>query len=169
MDVLEAIFTRRSIRKFTPDPVSEDDVNTLLKAAMCAPSSHNSRSWHFVVVRDQALRQGIAQRHPYAKMAAEAPVVILVCANPAEAKEAGFWQQDCAAALENILLAARGRNLGTVWCGMHPIEDRVRPIRELLQVPEDINILGLVVVGHPAQPFKEADRFDPAKVHHDHW
>ena len=76
---------------------------------------------------------------------------------------------ESAAALENILLAARGRNLGTVWCGMHPIEDRVRPIRELLQVPEDINILGLVVVGHPAQPFKEADRFDPAKVHHDRW
>lgn len=112
MDVLEAIFTRRSIRKFTPDPVSEDDVNTLLKAAMCAPSSHNSRSWHFVVVRDQALRQGIAQRHPYAQNGCRGPGGHPGLRQPPQAKGGGFLAQDCAAALENILLAARGQESG---------------------------------------------------------
>lgn len=169
MDVLEALFTRRSIRKFTPEPVSEQDLETVLKAAMCAPSAHNKQPWHFVVIRDKAQREAIAQRHPYAKMAAEAPVVIVVCANPEEAKEPGFWQQDCAAALENILIAARGLNLGTVWCGMYPIMDRVEPIREVLQAPAAINLLGLVVLGHPAQPFAEVNRFKKEKIHLDRW
>jgi len=169
MDVIEALFTRRSIRKFTPEPVSEQDLETVLKAAMCAPSAHNKQPWHFVVVRDKAQREAIAQLHPYAKMAAEAPVVIVVCANPDEAKEPGFWQQDCAAALENILIAARGLSLGTVWCGMYPIMDRVEPIRELLQVPAKINMLGLVVMGHPAQPFAEVDRFNKEKIHLNRW
>ena len=169
VDVLEALFTRRSIRKFTDQPVSDEDLTLVLKAAMCAPSAHNKQPWHFVVVRDKAQRAGIAERHPYAKMAAEAPVVIVVCANPAEAKAPEYWQQDCAAALENILIAARGLNLGTVWCGMYPFEDRVEPIRELLKVPAQINMLGLVVMGHPAQPFAEADRFNQDKIHLNRW
>lgn len=169
MDVLEALFTRRSIRRFTPEPVSAEDLKLVMKAAMCAPSAHNKQPWHFIVVRDEAQREAIAQRHPYAKMAAEAPVVIVVCANPEEAKEPGFWQQDCTAALENILVAARGLDLGTVWCGLYPVEDRVQPIRELLGVPAHINMLGLVVMGHPAQPFVEVDRFNEAKIHTDRW
>ena len=169
MDVFEALFTRRSIRKFTAEPVSDEDLQLVLKAAMCAPSAHNKQPWHFVVVRDKALLASIAERHPYAKMAAEAPVVIVVCANPDEAKAPGYWQQDCTAALENMLIAARGLNLGTVWCGMYPFEDRVEPIRELLNVPAQINMLGLVVMGHPAQSFAEADRFNESKVHLNGW
>ena len=169
MDVFEALFTRRSIRKFTAEPVSDEDLQLVLKAAMCAPSAHNKQPWHFVVVRDKALLASIAERHPYAKMAAEAPVVIVVCANPDEATAPGYWQQDCTAALENMLIAARGLNLGTVWCGMYPFEDRVEPIRDLLNVPAQINMLGLVVMGHPAQPFAEADRFNESKVHLNGW
>ena len=169
MDVFEALLTRRSIRKFTADPVSDEDLRLVLKAAMCAPSAHNKQPWHFILVRDKALLAAIAERHPYAKMAAEAPLAVVVCANPEETKEPGFWQQDCTAALENMLIAARGLNLGTVWCGMHPIEDRVAPIRELLNVPAQINMLALVVMGHPAQPFAEADRFNESKIHFNRW
>ena len=169
MDVFEALLTRRSIRKYTQEPVSDEDLERILRAAMSAPSAHNSRPWHFVVVRDAAQRRAIAERHPYARMAAEAPVVIVVCADPGEMKESGFWQQDCAAALENILLAARGLNLGTVWCGMHPVEERVEPVRALLGIPARIHILGLVVMGHPAQPFVEADRYTETKIHRDSW
>ena len=78
MDVFEALFTRRSIRKFTAEPVSDEDLQLVLKAAMCAPSAHNKQPWHFVVVRDKALLASIAERHPYAKKAAEAPVGIVV-------------------------------------------------------------------------------------------
>ena len=170
MDVFEALFTRRSIRKFTSEAVSDADLKLVLRAAMSAPSAHNGQPWHFVVVRDKARCEGIASRHPYAKMAAEAPVVIVVCAEVADSSKCvGFWQQDCTAALENILLAARGRNLGTVWCGMHPFEDRVEPVRQLLEIPADIKILGLVVMGHPAQPFHEVDRYKEEKIHYDRW
>ena len=169
MDVFEALFTRRSIRKFTDEPVSDADLQLVLKAAMCAPSAHNKQPWHFVVVRDTALLSAIAERHPYAKMAAEAPVVVVVCANPEESKSPGYWQQDCSAALENMLIAARGLKLGTVWCGMYPFEDRVEPIRELLKVPAQINMLGLVVMGHPAQPFNEVERFNESKIHLNGW
>ena len=111
MDVFEALFTRRSIRKFTDEPVSDADLQLVLKAAMCAPSAHNKQPWHFVVVCDKTLLSAIAERHPYAKMAAEAPVVVVVCANPEESKSPGYWQQDCSAALENMLIAARGLSL----------------------------------------------------------
>lgn len=169
MDIFEALFTRRSIRKFTSEDVSDADLEIMLRAAMAAPSAHNRQPWHFVVVRDKTLLAEIANRHPYAKMAAEAPLAIVVCADPAEAKEPRYWQQDSTAALENMLLAARGKNIGTVWCGMHPLEDRVEPIRQLLKIPANINILALVVAGHPAQPFGEADRYREDRVHHNGW
>lgn len=169
MDIFEALFTRRSIRKFTSEEVSDADLEIMLRAAMVAPSGHNSQPWHFVVVRDKALRASIASSHPHAKMATEAPVAIVVCANPAEAREPRYWQQDCTAALENMLLAARGKNIGTVWCGLYPLEERVEPIRQLLNIPADINILALVIAGHPAQPFVEADRYRADKVHHNGW
>ncbi|BAV92101.1 nitroreductase family protein [Candidatus Desulfovibrio trichonymphae] len=169
MDMFEAIFTRRSIRKYTTEPVSDEDVTLLLKAAMLAPSAHNCRPWHFVVVRDAAVRKSIAERHPYAKMAAEAPVVIVVCANLNEEKEPGFWVQDCSAATENIMLAARGKNLGTVWCGLHPMKDRAKVIRETLNLPSNIMPLSIVVIGHPAEAFSEANRYNAEKIHYDRW
>ncbi|MDR2574530.1 MAG: nitroreductase family protein [Desulfovibrio sp.] len=169
MDVLEALFTRRSIRKYTQKPVSDEDITILLKAAMLAPSAHNCRPWHFVVIRDEAVRKALAERHPYAKMAAEAPLVIVVCANLGEEKEPDFWVQDCSAATQNLMLAARGRNLGSVWCGLHPKEDREDIARDVLKLPPNVRALSLVVIGHSQQPFFEANRFDAAKIHYERW
>jgi nitroreductase len=168
MDVFEALFTRRSIRKYTQEPVTDEDVGLLLKAAMLAPSANNRQPWHFVVVRDKKKRETIAARHPYAKMAAEAPVVIVVCGDVADG-EGGYWVQDCSAATQNLLLAARGKNLGTVWCGVYPVDERVAAVREILNLPASVMPLGLVVLGHPAQPFSEARRFNESKIHHDMW
>lgn len=112
MDIFEAMFTRRSIRKYTQDPVDDEDLKLLLKAAMLAPSASNRQPWHFVVVRDANVRAAIAERHPYAKMAADAPLLIVVCADLNEEKTPGFWVQDCSAATQNILLAARGQESG---------------------------------------------------------
>ena len=168
-EIFDTIMARTSVRSYTSQPIKEDKIEMLLRAGMAAPSACNKQPWHFVVVRDTSLLAAIAERHPYAKMAAEAPVVVVVCANPEEAKAPGYWQQDCSAALENMLIAARGLSLGTVWCGMYPFEDRVEPIRELLNVPAQINMLGLVVMGHPAQPFSEAERFNESKIHLNGW
>ncbi|MDR1856658.1 MAG: nitroreductase family protein [Desulfovibrio sp.] len=169
MDLFEALFTRRSIRKFTSEPVSDADLDKILKAAMLAPSAHNCQTWRFIVVRDAAVKAEIAKRHPYAKMAEQAPVVIVVCGDTTAEKNAGFWVQDCSAAMENLLLAARGLNIGTVWCGLHPIEDRAAIVRELLGIPGHIMPLGLAVLGHTDQPFFEADRYVASKVHYDKW
>lgn len=110
MDIFEALFTRRSIRKYTQEDVSDEDLNILLKAAMLAPSASNRQPWHFVVVRDPEVRAALAGRHPYAKMAADAPVVIVVCADLNEEKTPGFWVQDCSAATQNLMLAARQKS-----------------------------------------------------------
>jgi nitroreductase len=169
MDIFEALFTRRSIRKYLPKPVSDEDITLLLKAAMLAPSANNSRPWHFVVVRDEAARKALAERHPYAKMAAAAPLVIVVCANLDEQKESDFWAQDCSAATQNLMLAARGKNLGSVWCGLYPREEREGVVREILHLPPNVRALSLVVIGHSDQPFSEANRFNAEKIHYDRW
>lgn len=169
MDVFEALFTRRSIRKYTSEPVSEADVELILKAAMLAPSAMNERPWHFVVVREQGLRAALSEATPYVKMAAQAPLVIVVCGDLNEEKAKGHWEQDCSAAIENLLIAARGKNIGTVWCAVHPDPERVANVRRILGIPEQVIPLGLICAGHTDQPFSEAHRFMPERIHSERW
>ncbi len=169
MEALEAIHTRRSIRRFTGEPVSEETVKTLLAAAMAAPSAGNQQPWHFVVARDPQLRERIPSAHPYAQMATQAPVVIVVCGDVAHEKNKGFWIQDCAAATENLLLAARALDLGAVWCGVYPREDRVRALQSLLHLPKTVIPLALVPIGHPGEEKSHEDRYDPSRVHAERW
>jgi len=167
MDALEAMLTRRSIRTYRDEPVSEEAIETLLRAAMAAPSAGNEQPWHFVVIRDRAVLDAIPSVHPYAQMAAGAPLAIAVCGDERLAKYEGFWVQDCAAATENLLLAAHASGLGAVWCGVYPSEERVAAVRELLAVPEQITPFCLVVIGHPDESKGPADRYDDARVHRD--
>lgn len=169
MDVFEALFTRRSIRKYTDGAVSDADVETMLKAAMLAPSAKNERPWAFVVVRDAETRAALSEATPYVKMAAQAPVVIVVCGDLNEDKAGGRMVQDCAAAIENLLIAARGLEIGTVWCALHPDAGREANVRRILGIPEHVVPVGLVCAGHPAQPFAEADRFMPGRIHRERW
>lgn len=169
MDIFEAIFTRRSIRKFMELPVSKDDENLILKAAMLAPSACNEQPWHFVCIRDQSTREQLSHVSPYTHMAADAPLVIIVCGDLSLEKAAGMWVQDCSAAIENLLLAARGKNLGSVWCGIHPEKDRETKTREILGIPENVIPLGMISIGHPAQHFSEAARFNEDRIHREKW
>lgn len=169
MEFFEALRTRRSIRKYTAQPIAGEDVRTMLGAAMLAPSAGNRQPWHFVVVDDRATLDRIATEHPYAKMAADAPLAVVVCGDLDAEKTKGFWVQDCAAATQNLMLAARALGIGSVWCGLHPVEDRVAPIRRILGLPDNIIPLSLVVMGYPAQDFSQADRYQENKVHHNHW
>ena len=169
MDALEAIFTRRSIRKFLPQAVSRAEIEDVLQAAMAAPSAGNAQPWLFLVIADKAKLARIPSIHPYAAMCPEAAAVILVCGDPRVEKHAGFWPQDCSAAVQNLLLAARVRELGTVWCGIHPVEDRMRDFRAMFALPEMVMPFALVALGHPGQPFVRRDRYDAAKVHWEMW
>lgn len=169
MDILEALFTRRSIRKYTTEPVSEDDLRILLKAAMLAPSACNEQPWEFVVAEKQELRDKLSELSTYTKMAQRAPLAILVCGNLDKEKAPGMWVQDCSAAIENLLLAARGRNIGGVWCGIHPVKEREEKARQILGLPERVIPFALVCLGHPDQKFHEEDRYNENCVHREKW
>jgi nitroreductase len=169
MDTLDAIFTRRSIRKYTDRPVPEELVAGLLKAAMAAPSAGNEQAWQFIVIRDRALLDAIPKFHPYSAMLKHASVAILVCGDLTLEKYKGFWVQDCSAATQNLLLAAAAQGLGAVWTGVYPLEDRVSGMRKLLNLPEHVIPLSLVPVGFPAELPAKADRFKGERVHKDRW
>ncbi len=166
---MDPVMARRSIRKYTDEPVNDDEVRKLLDAAMAAPSAGNQQPWHFVVVRDRELREKVPEVHPYAPMVPEAPVAILVCGDPTLEKHKGFWVQDCSAAVENLLVEAAGLGLGTVWLGIHPVEERVADFRRLFGLPDHVVPLALVAVGRPAEKKPPADRYDESRVHHDRW
>jgi nitroreductase len=167
MDALEVLFTRRSIRRYTGDPVSEDDLRTILEAGMNAPSANNRQPWHFVVVDDREKLNGIMAVHPYSKMLAQAPLAIVVVGDTATSSS--YFQQDCAAAIENILLAAKALGLGTVWMGVYPNEARISGMRTLFDVPEPYVPLAIVAVGHPAEIKGRVERWSDDKVHKNSW
>lgn len=169
MDVLQAIFTRRSIRKFTGAAISEENMQTLLKAGFSGPSAHNMQPWHFVVVKNPATLEYIAEAHPYAKMLPQAGCCIIVCGDDQVQKVKGLLVEDCSAAIQNILLAAHGIGLGAVWCGLYPSPDFKNVIADAIKLPDYIEPIGMVVVGHKVEDKEPADRFDKAKIHHDQW
>ena len=166
---MKAIFARRSIRSYTSEPVEDKVIHGLLEAAMAAPSAGDERPWQFVVLRDRAALAAVPAIHENAQMAADAPVAIIVCGDLQKEKYKGFWVQDCAAATENLLLAAAGAGLGAVWCGIYPLEERVAAFRKLLGAPAHIGPFAIIPIGHPAEEKPPARRYDAARVHNDRW
>ncbi len=169
MEIMEAILTRRSIRKYTGEPVTETEIRQIIRAGSHAPSAHNRQPWHFVVLQDPDMLRQISEAHPYGKMIPQAGTVLIVCGDTERQSEVGFLTEDCAAAIENMLLAARGMGLGTVWCGLHPVPQLVGAMRGLLTLPESIVPIGLVVVGHGDEERAVRDRYDEQKVHWGKW
>jgi nitroreductase len=169
MNVVEAIRTRRSIRKFTGAPVGEELISEFLKSAMAAPSSKNEQPWVFVVINDRKTLDEIPKFHPYAEMIKSATVAILVCADKRRFLSEEVWIQDCSAATQNILLAAHGMGLGAVWLGIYPRGERMEGMIGLLGLPEPIIPFSLVVLGYPAEQKPPANRFDPSRVHRGKW
>lgn len=167
MSNIDIIFARRSIRRYTDEPVTEEQIRTLLEAGMAAPSASNRQPWHFVVVTDRATLQALADAHPYGKMLAEAALAIAVCADPTLSPT--YWQQDCSAATENILIAVAGLGLGGVWLGCYPNEDRVAGIRRVLGIPDHIPVLSLLSIGHPAEYREPRTQYNEARVHRGRW
>ncbi|MFI3272307.1 MAG: nitroreductase family protein [Pseudomonadota bacterium] len=165
LPTVDALATRRSIRTFTDQDVSDETLQRILLAGMQAPSAGNAQPWEFVVIKSEQSKEHITKIHQYAQMAPKAPVSVLVCGNLSKEKYAGFWVQDCSAAIQNMLLAARANNVGTVWCGIHPIEERVDAFRVAFKLPEHMVPLGLVVMGYSDQPFVERAVFDESKIH----
>ncbi|HEY8362140.1 MAG TPA: nitroreductase family protein [Tissierellaceae bacterium] len=169
MDVLEAIFSRRSIRKFTGAPVKEEDLKLILKAGFQAPSAHNLQPREYVVIRDKEIINKIAEFHKYAKMLPNAGCGIVVCGDKSKQQDMGFLVEDCSASIQNMLLAAHGLGLGAVWCGLYGKTDLVENMSKTLNLPEHIIPIGLVVIGVKAQDVEPVDRYNEEKVHYDRW
>lgn len=169
MDAITAILTRRSVRSFTDKDVSDAVAERLLRAAMAAPSAGNAQPWEFVLIRDRALLERVGAINQYAVFAGKAPLAILVCGNLRLERFPGYWVEDTAAAMQNLLLAAHALGLGAVWTGVYPAEDRVAAFRELVGAPAHVIPMGLAVVGWPASVPEPADRYRPERVHNNTW
>jgi nitroreductase len=169
MDALECIFSRRSIRKYRSEPVSEEKIEIILKAGMNAPSAGNEQPWHFVVIDDRKLLNQIADFHPYAKMLYEAPQAIVVCGDPSLEKHKHYWPVDCSAATQNMLLAIQALGLGGVWIGVYPREHRMQKLKELLKVPDPVQVFAVIACGYPAEQKPPANRYRPERIHFNTW
>ena len=163
--VLSSIMTRTSIRKYTDQPVSKADIETLLRAGMAAPTAVNRQPWHFVAVTDKAKLKELAGSR--GRMIEQCAVAIVVCGNMDKAmqgKGQAYWIQDCSAATENILLAAHALGLGAVWTGVYPMDDRVANVSKAVKLPETIVPLCVIAIGHPAESPTPKDKWKPENV-----
>jgi len=164
---LSEIFKRRSIRAYTNEDVSASDIRDLLEAAMAAPSAVAKDPWHFFVVRSQSTRDAIADALPNGQMLRTAPVGIVVVGDIEKAHDnaLSYMLQDCSAAIENILLAASILGLGACWLGVHPREDRIKRLREIFELGENMIPASAIAIGHPQQMPIPRTRYDEHKVH----
>lgn len=169
MNVLEAIFTRRSIRKFTNEVIEDAVLDTIIKAGCYAPTAENKQPWHFVVVKNKEVLGEIASFHPHAKMVTQAGCVIVVCGDKTRQTQTGLLVEDCSAAIQNMLLAAHGLGLGAVWCALYPFTHLTKPAKQLLNLPPEIVPVGLIAVGKPGEDKRIVYRYDKAKVHFEKW
>jgi len=166
---MEAILSRRSIRRYTGEPVPEELIKELLEAAMSAPSASNQQPWQFVIIDDRRILDEIPKFHPYAHMLKEASWAIAVCGDLDLVSMNGYWIQDCSAATQNILIAAHARGLGAVWLGVYPREERVKTVQKLLGLPEHVIPLCFISVGYPAESKPPSNRYNESRVHHNQW
>ncbi len=162
------IISRVSVRKFTNDPVTDDELTAILYAAMSAPSGVNKQPWEFIVIDEPELLKELSSALPYAKMTEKAPVAIIVCGNKERmlpGADANLWEQDCSAASENILLAAHSLGLGGVWTCLYPHEDRIEPVKKILNIDDNLIPFNLIPIGHPETDHSPMDKWKTDRIH----
>lgn len=169
MDIYDAIYSRRSTRKFTDAEVTDAQVERLLRAAMAAPSAGNGQPWRFLVVRDPETLAKLAVATPHAGPVGRAPLGIIVLADEANEKFAGRWPLDCSAATQNILLAACAEGLGGCWLGVYPGVEQEDAVAGILGNPEGMRIMCMIAVGVPDGETPAVDRYEPEFVRSERW
>ena len=169
--VLENIHSRKSVRQFTSEPISDENIETMLRAAMAAPTAVNYQPWRFVVVTERAELDAMAEILPYAKMLKQAPLAIVVCGETTwmGGNENPYWDQDCSAATQNILLAAEALGLGAVWTGVYPNPELAGPLGEFLGLPGNVKPLCAIPIGHHDGTTQPKDKWKPENIHYGKW
>jgi nitroreductase len=169
MEAIQAILTRKSIRNYSNEVIPEDLVNTLLHAAMQAPSAHNYQPWHFIVIKDRNILNEIPKFHPYSKMLKQANLAITVCGDQTIESSLEYNALDCAAATENLLIAAHALGLGAVWLGIYPRQERIAGLRNLLKIPDHVTPITLISIGYPDEDKANENRFKGSHIHLNTW
>jgi len=136
---------------------------------MSAPSAANRQPWEYIIIKNRETLDTIPKFHKYSKMLSTANLAIVVCGNTTKADDRGFWVQDCAAATQNILLAAHSMGLGGVWCGVYPNEEIYPQMQELLELPKEIIPVSLIAIGYPDEEKPPSERYDENKIHYEKW
>ena len=168
LPAIDNILSRSSIRSYTSEPITDAQLTAIVHAAMSAPSGVNRQPWEFVVVDDHDLLKQLAQALPYAKMTDRAPVAIIPCGNRErflDGVDCTLWEQDLSAVSENILLSAHALGLGAVWTCLYPHEERLDPVRHILNLPDRLIPFSLIPIGHPAAPAHPIDKWHPDLIH----
>ena len=166
------IMTRVSVRNFTGEKISDEQIETLLRAGMAAPSAINKQPWAFVVIKDEAILAKLGEALPYSRCSNKPAIAIIPCGDLSKAipgEMAGFWINDVSAATENILLTAHAMGLGAVWTGLHPDMNRAKMVQEMLGMPEHIIPLCIVPIGIPAENPDVKDKFNTDNIHYNAW
>lgn len=165
--VLSVIHERKSVRNFIKDrPITKEDMETLIKAGMAAPSGKDTRPWEFIVIDDRAILDEMEQKLPTAKMLSSAPMAIVVCG---DSTRSFYWYLDCSAATQNILLAAEAMGLGAVWTAAYPYQDRMDIVIKHTNLPSNILPLVVIPVGYPMGPHSPKNKFDETRIHMNKW
>ncbi len=141
MQFSDVLTKRKSIRKYKPIPVQDEDILRVLEAARVAPSASNRQPWHYVVVRDEATRKRVAGTQIWA---AGAPVIIVAMGD--KARSPNWWRNDVGISFEHVMLAAADIGLGTCWMGSYTRDEEIRGI---LGVPDNWNVAAITPLGYP--------------------
>lgn len=169
MDTIEAIKTRRSIRTFSDETIPEEQLTQILTCGMYAPSAGNQQPWQFILIQDKQVLRKIPDIHEHAHMMSMASAGILVCIDSSLEKHNNMGVQDCAAATQNILLAAHALGIGSCWLGVYPREKRMNSLREMLRIPDSVIPFSLIALGFYREKKEQIERFNKQRIHTEIW
>ena len=166
-ETLKTIHQRKSVRNYIEKEVTKEQLETIIKAAMAAPTAINAQPWQFLVVTDKALKAKYAEGNRQAEMINKCSALVVVCGDKTIGNERSwaYWDQDCSAATENLLLAVESLGLGAVWTGVYPGEDRIKTVKERFALPDNVVPLCVILVGYPDGTDQPKDKWKPERIH----
>lgn len=169
VDVLTAIRDRRSIRRYTSEPIDDDTLHAILKSGLCAPTAMNRRPFHFVVIKNPEMLAQLAAGKKYARMLAHARAGIVICGDNTVEDRPEHLFADCYAATQNMLLAIHGLHLGGVWLGVTVESEWYHLLQEKLKLPANIVPTAVIALGHPAEERPLPETWESEKIHYETW
>lgn len=164
---MQDILNRTSVRKFQTKKIEPEVLKQILQAGFSAPSAKNTQPWEFLIVQNSQTLEKMSSFTPYAMPIKKAPLGMLICANTNCNPFIDYCEQDCAAATENMLIAAKKLGVGSCWIGVYPNTERVEPIRQYFSLPKNIVPLWMIAFGYPAETPKVKNKWNENKIHYE--